>query len=473
MHALASAGKSYVHTLVTALLESCRMSQPASSDIASEPARLRPELGVFGAVLLGLGSIIGTGVFVSLGIAAGVAGPAVVPALAIAALVATFNALSSAQLAASHPVSGGSYEYGYAYLRPWLGFCAGWMFLCAKTASAATAALGFAGYLLSLLGAGQSGRLLLAAATALLLTAIVLCGLRLSNRVNIAIVSFTLLALGAFVLCALPQALAQGPANLSDFGGTDAAEGLLPALLQASALLFVAYTGYGRIATLGEEVHEPRRTIPRAIVIALWFCAALYIVVGLVAVAAVGAAELGRAANGETAPLVVAARQFAAPALQWLIGLGALTAMLGVLLNLILGLSRVLLAMGRRGDMPAVLGRLNAARTTPYAAVIVAGLLIALLTLLGSVKTTWSFSAFTVLIYYAITNLCALNLPAPQRLYGRWLAWCGLGSCLGLAFWVELQIWLSGLALLISGLLWHWAAQAASRRSRNRSTVAG
>ena len=113
---------------------------------------LRHDVGVFGATMMGIGSMVGTGIFVSIGIAAGVAGPAVLLAIALAAIVATCNALSSSQLAASMPVSGGTYEYGYAYLKPWLGFTAGWMLLCAKTASAATAALGFAGYLLQLVG---------------------------------------------------------------------------------------------------------------------------------------------------------------------------------------------------------------------------------------------------------------------------------------------------------------------------------
>ena len=113
---------------------------------------LKRELGIFGATLMGLGSIVGTGVFVSIGIAAEIAGPGVIVAVAIAALVAVCNGLNSAQLAANHPVSGGTYEYGYKYLNPWLGFTAGWIFLLAKTASAATAALGFAGYFLNAVG---------------------------------------------------------------------------------------------------------------------------------------------------------------------------------------------------------------------------------------------------------------------------------------------------------------------------------
>jgi APA family basic amino acid/polyamine antiporter len=220
--------------------------------------------------------------------------------------------------------------------------------------------------------------------------------------------------------------------------------------------MFVAYTGYGRIATLGEEVREPRTTIPRAIGVTLWLSAGLYLAVGAVALATIGAAALGEAAASHAAPLEAAARRFSTvPHVHVLVSVGAMTAMLGVLLNLILGLSRILLAMGRRGDMPAIFSRLNASRTTPYAAVIVVGIVIAALAMIGNVKTTWSFSAFTVLIYYAITNLAALYLPGEQRLYGKWLAWAGLCACLGLAFWVDWHVWAMGMGILGVGLMWH------------------
>ena len=430
----------------------------------SKPARhptLRREIGLTGALMMGLGSIIGTGVFVSIGIAAGIAGPAVIIAIALAAIVAAFNALNSAQLAASHPVSGGTYEYGYHYLRPALGFSAGWMFLCAKTASAATAALGFAGYLLNFVGVSGHGRPLLvgvALATVLALTVVVATGLRLSNRVNIAIVSITLLALASFVAAGVPLLIGRGIPRLFDPAAIPEGAAFVPSLLHATALMFVAYTGYGRIATLGEEVHDPRVTIPRAIVLALGISALLYISVAAVALAAVGAADLAGATRAEAAPLEFAARALPIPGLRVLVAVGAMTAMLGVLLNLLLGLSRVLLAMGRRGDMPGRLARLDRSRTTPTAAVLVVAPLILAHTLNGNVKTTWSFSAFTVLIYYAITNLAALFIPAADRLYPRWLAVAGLVACLFLAFWVDPVIWLAGSLLILAGLAWHGAA---------------
>jgi len=229
--------------------------------------------------------------------------------------------------------------------------------------------------------------------------------------------------------------------------------------LHASALMFVAYTGYGRIATLGEEVRQPRKTIPRAIVAVLLISMMLYIGVGAVAIAAAGSETFYAATMEKAAPLKVIAHTFDAPGISWLLALGAITAMAGVLLNLILGLSRVLLAMGRRGDMPQALARLNRDQTTPSIAVVVVGLAIAGLVLVGNIKTTWSFSAFTILVYYAITNFCALRLPADQRLYPRWIAIVGLVACLGLAFFVERTIWLSGLGLLLLGWGWHRVAQ--------------
>lgn len=413
--------------------------------------QLQRELGVFGAVMMGLGSIVGTGIFVSIGIAAGVAGAWVILAILLAAGVAACNGLSSAQLAANHPVSGGTYEYGYRYLNPRLGFVAGWSFLLAKSASAATAALGFAGYVLNL-GGGDLVRwqIPLALAGVIVLTVLVLTGIRRSNQANIVIVGITLATLVLFVLAGIP-AIDWNNVTRSEAGIAFN----LRDLLQATALMFVAYTGYGRIATLGEEVRDPHRTIPRAIITTLFVIMVLYMAVGIVGTGTIGAQTLGTIAQETAAPLEYAAQQFGAFAgVALIIAFGAVTAMLGVLLNLLLGLSRVLLAMGRRRDMPAITATLNADGTTPTVAVIAIGALISGLVLIGDVKTTWSFSAFTVLIYYSLTNLSALQLRDDERLFPRWVSWMGLGACLFLAFWVEWQIWLIGLGLLAIGLGW-------------------
>jgi len=420
----------------------------------SQAQQLKREVGVFGAVMLGLGSILGTGVFVSIGIGAGIAGPGVVIAIALAALVAACNALSSAQLAAAHPVSGGTYEYGYRLIHPLAGFTAGWMFMAAKSASAATAALGLAGYLLVLWGMGGSPLgVPLAVGFVVALTLLVIGGLRRSNAVNIVIVSITVIVLAAFVAVGLSRGAMGLAWDRNAFAADQDAAPL--ALLQTVAIMFVAYTGYGRIATLGEEVCDPRRSIPRAIMATLVVSALLYV---SVAVVVVGFSD-ALSPEGDAAPLERIAKAWGGPAMPIVVTVGAITAMLGVLLNLILGLSRVLLAMGRRGDVPGALGRLNRSATTPTAAVVAVGVIIALLTLLGDVQTTWTFSAFTVLIYYGLTNLAALRLPPEHRLYPRAISWAGLIACFALAFFVPWRVWAAGLGLIALGWVWHAVAR--------------
>jgi len=283
--------------------------------------------------------------------------------------------------------------------------------------------------------------------------------MRRSNAVNVAIVAVTLLSLTLFVAGGLPLLVSSGTERFRPFlppGDPGDAAG---ALLHATALVFVAYTGYGRIATLGEEVHDPERTIPRAIVLTLLLSMGLYVAVGTVAVGAVGAARFAASTEETAAPLEHVARETKLPGGAWILALGATTAMLGVLLNLVLGLSRMLLAMGRRGDAPRVLARVDEAGTAPAPAVLLTGAAIAGLAAFGSVKTTWSFSAFTVLVYYAITNLAALRLPPARRRYPRPVAAAGLAACLLLAFFVEREVWLVGLALIGLGLAGHLVAR--------------
>ncbi|MDX1675149.1 MAG: APC family permease [Longimicrobiales bacterium] len=415
--------------------------------------RLLRAVGLPGAVLLGLGSMVGTGVFVSVGIAAGVAGPAVVAATGIAALVATANGLSSAQLAAAHPVSGGTYEYGYRWLSPALGFTAGWMFMLAKSASAATAALGLAGYLLGTLGVGPGAwHVALAVGATLGITGFVAGGIRRSNLGNAVVVSIAIGGLGLLVAFALPTVVAEGADRFTPFlpAGDD-----VSALLHGAALMFVAFTGYGRIATLGEEVREPRRVIPRAIITTMIVVSLLYVAVAATGVGVLGAEAFGAAAERGAAPLEAVAVALGAPLLVRGLAVAAIAAMAGVLINLVLGLSRVLLAMARRHDAPRFLAAVDARRSSPVASVWTCGLAIAGICLIGDVRVTWSFSAFTVLVYYALTNLSALRLPAEHRLFPRWIPALGLAGCLGLAFWVEPQIWGVGLALLAAGLAGH------------------
>ena len=208
-----------IEGIFSLLLESSPLKNPCKSLPKDIVNTLQRELGVWGAMMMGLGSILGTGVFVSVNMATAVTGPSVVLAIALAALVATLNGLSSAQLAANHPVSGGTYEYGYRWLTPTLGFVAGYMFLCAKSASAATAALGFTGYGLHFLGMNRPEWMVpVAAVTVIAVTLLVLSGIRRSNITNIVIVSITLISLVLFVLLGLPHAIQNARGNLSPRG---------------------------------------------------------------------------------------------------------------------------------------------------------------------------------------------------------------------------------------------------------------
>ena len=386
--------------------------------------------------MLGLGSIIGTGVFISLGIGASIAGPMILPAIGLAGLVALSNGLCSAQLAANHPVSGGTYEYGHRWLNPSLGFVAGWMFLCAKSASAATAALGFALYL------NPENSLPIALAIVWIITAITLLGIQRTNTINTLIVGTVLLSLIAFVVFGAP-AISANPQNWQSALDGENLKNLLP----ATALMFVAFTGYGRIATLGEEVTEPRRTIPRAIIATLVTTTVIYIVVTWVALANAG---------NQFSSLALIAQTFSGPSLVKVLTAGATIAMASVLLNLVLGLSRVVLAMGRRCDLPKTTARITDSTKVPAVATIVVGCLITGLVCVGDMKLTWSFSAFTVLVYYALTNLCAIRLKIEERLYPSWVSYIGLFACLCLAVFVEWRIILAGLSLIALGLALRW-----------------
>lgn len=405
---------------------------------------------------MGLGSIVGTGIFVSIAIATQVAGSGVILSITIAAVLATLNGLSSAQLAAAHPVSGGTYEYGYRFLNSYFGFTAGWMFMTAKSASAATAVLGCAGYLFYVFNmSSDNGALVIAGLIILfIMTILVSGGIRRSNTANKYIVSITLTGLVALITTALfVTGLPTDPFTnaLESTSGTS--------ILYGAALMFVAYTGYGRIATLGEEVAEPKKTIPKAIILTMVVIVILYLAITATALSVLGPEAFGDTVEGEAAPLMVVAQALSVPVIGPVITFAAITAMLGVLLNLILGLSRVLLGMARRRDVPFALSRVHAGTKSPVSAVIATSLIIGALVLSGDIVFTWSFSAFTVLIYYSITNLSALFLPEELRLYPRIIPALGLSGCLFLAFWIDPSIWIWGIGLILTGLIWHTVAK--------------
>lgn len=392
-----------------------------------------------GAIILGLGSIIGTGAFVSIGFGYALAGEWLLYAIVLAAFVALCNGLSSAQLAAVHPVSGGTYEYGYKFLNHDLGFVAGWFFIAAKSASAAAAALASAWLVNQYFGWSEWAVVALAIGFIVFITLLVLAGLRRSNQVNALLVGLAIVSLIVFVVWTAqaprPTAsLSQAPAfNLKDF-------------LAAAALLFVAYTGYGRIATMGEEVQQPRRIIPRAIIATMVVVTVLYVAVAWALM------QRNPLYIGEDFILT----QLMTPGLtRDFVFIGAILAMLGVTLNLVLGVSRVVLAMARLGDLPRNWADLNSVRTAAPKATIVTALVMIIIAAFGGIRLAWTFSAFTVLIYYSITNLAALKVQQGQRFIAKAWSVFGLVGCLSLAVMLNVNTVFVGLLLLVVGLAWH------------------
>ena len=425
------------------------------------PTQLNRDLGWFGATVLGLASVIGVGIFISVGIAAGLTGSAVIGALMVAGILSGCNSLNLAQLAVNHPVSGGIYEYGYRYLTPWLGFTGGWIYLLGKIAVAATAALGFSGYLLNTLDLPRDYSVLVPVAegAVFLLTLIILSGIKQSKTVAVVTVSITLSSLLLLVVSGLITLPAIGFQPLTFVAADPFTQ--LQHFLEAVALLFVAYNGAGRISMLGEEVSAPERNIPRAILTTLALIVALYVAVAVVGLGALGAESFGMAATEQAAPLQIIMEQFDVVGGATLLSMGAITATLSVLLSIILGLSRILLAMGRRGDMPNLMAQLTESDATPIWAIVFVAIAIALLILTGEVKTTWSFAAFGSLYRSVIVSVATLQLSSEERLYPRWMAWFTLTSCLFLVFWIEWKVWLIGLGLIGLGLLWHYVAAQA------------
>ncbi len=405
--------------------------------------QLQRTTGLAGAVILGLGSIIGTGAFVTIALSAELAGSYLLWAIAIAAVVAACNGLSSAQLAAIHPVSGGTYEYGYQFLNHDLGFIAGWLFVIAKSASAATAAIAIGSAMQLWLGGAEWLASLYAAAVITLFALLVVGGVRRSNRVNALLVMLSVVALSVFIGYAVNQATSL--LNVSVPQPTSMIE-----VLSAAALMFVAYTGYGRVATMGEEVRQPRQTIPQAIIATVLVVTLLYLAVGWALL---------------KLPPALANQQGLAAFMQvgiWqrVVIAGAIIAMAGVILNLILGVSRVILAMARRHDLPFALAQLNSERSSAPRAVWATALVMLLLVIAGDLRLAWSLSAFTVLVYYGITNLAALRVPQTQRFVPRWVSVIGLVSCLALVLFIEPFILYLGSVLVFVGWLlhrWRWS----------------
>lgn len=417
--------------------------------MSNSPALAR-RLGTFDASLIGLGSMIGAGVFAAFTPAATAAGSGLLVGLVVAAFVAFCNATSSAQLAAAYPTSGGTYIYGRERLGPWYGFLAGWGFVIGKTASAAAMAMTFAAY-----AAPAGWERPVAIAAVVLLTTVNYHGVtRTAGLTRILVVA---------VLAALAIAVSavwggSGP-QLSNVLG----DGLLAhgwyGILQSAGLLFFAFAGYARIATMGEEVRDPRRTIPRAIGIALGIAIVIYAVIAATLLAALGPAGVAES----TTPLATAVSNgtlaWAAPVVR----VGAAVASLGALLALIAGLGRTSLAMAREHDLPSALAAVHHKYKVPHRAEVSVAVVICVVIAVADLRGAIGFSSFGVLLYYLVANVAAFTQQAEDRRYPKFLQVAGAIACVVLvATLPPLSIGL-GVLMFVVGIVYRLVRHGSTR----------
>lgn len=415
---------------------------------------LARRLGPTDAVVLGLASMVGAGVFVVPALAARAAGSWLLVGLAVAAVVAFANATSSAQLAAQYPTSGGTYVYGRERLGHRVGFVAGWAFVIGKTASLAAMALTFAAYAAPA-GWGRP----VGAGVVVALTAVGYRGVTRTARLGRVLVGVVLVVLLAVIVAGSVAAGGAGGLRAVVPVGGEAA-GDLTGVLRSAGLWFFAFAGYARIATMGEEVRDPRRTIPRAIVLALSIALVLYAAVTAVCVAVLGLPGL----SGSRAPLRDVAVATAWPALAPTVQVAAALAAAGALAALLTGVSRTALAMARNGDLPTWLAAVHPRHGVPHRAELVLAAAVVVLVLTVDLRGAIGFSSFGVLVYYAVANLAALTQDGADRRYPRALAVLGLVGCLALALTLPVAAVVGGSGVLAVGLV----GRAVHRRTAGR-----
>ena len=360
--------------------------------------------------------------------------------LGLAGAVAYANASSSAALAAVYPESGGAYVYGRRRLGPFWGFLAGWAFLAGKLASCAAMALTLGGYL----APGLARPVALGG----------LGAVTVANYLGVARTAAATRVVVAVVLAALAAAVAGmlfgGQADLGNLRSPGSGPGWY-GVLQAGGLLFFAFAGYARVATLGEEVADPARTIPRAVRLALGIVLAVYAVVCAAALLAVGPAALAASA----APLAEAVAAGRLAGLEPVVRVGAAVASLGVLLSLQAGLSRTGFAMAANHDLPGVLAAVHPRYRVPHRAELAVAGLVAVAVLAVDLRGAIGFSSTLVLVYYAVANAAAWTLGQGGRRWPRWRAGAGLAGCLLLAASLPVTSVLAGAAVLAVGtILW-------------------
>ena len=411
-----------------------------TNDPEKNQTQLRRALGLFDATAISVGAIIGAGIFVVIGIVAGLAGPSVIVSIVLAGVIASFSALSFAQLSAYMPREGGGYEFSYHLLSPYAGFLAGWMWIFSNIFTGAAVSLGFAQYLVSVFPFLPIQ--LVALVLCLMFTLINYVGVRQSANLNNVLVVSKILILLLFILLGL-SFLNVG--NFSPFAPRG-----VSGVLEGTALIFFAYGGYARVTTVAEEVKDASRTIPRAILLALILSTLLYVSISFVAVGLVGSQRLSQSGS----PLADAISVTGNSVAVWLVSIGAMIATASVLLMSILGVSRMTFAMARNKQLPEFLNRIHPRFQTPHYAVWVTGVLSAILVFVGFYRVV-AVGTFALLFHHALVNLSAIRLGAKNRRYPVFVSVIGFLLCLTLLVFLSSDAWIIGIAGLVAASLYY------------------
>jgi len=418
------------------------MTQPIAAQV-TPGSHLAPALGFMDAIALGLGAIIGGGIFIVTGIAAGLAGPALVLSIILAAAISIITALSFVELTQWLPAEGSVYAYSRILISPFAGFLSGWMWIASNIFTGAAVALGVAHYLRSLLpGVNPKWISVLLCLGVALLN---LLGVRHSARVNNVLVGTKVIVLLLFVAVG---AFFFRPVHFTPF--FTSATGLF----RGAFFIFFAFAGFARVAIVAEEVRDARKNVSRSMVLALVLSALTYIAVSIVALGLVGSSRLA----GSKSPLADAIRVVGSPALVYLVSLGGMLAMASVLLTSILGVSRMIFAMAREGDLPIFLGRLHAKYHTPHFAILIAGVGCAIVAAFFDVTAVVAISTFAVLFNYSLANASALRLKA-ECVYPRAFPISGLLLCLFLMLFIQAHSFAAGIICLLLGVLSYLASK--------------
>lgn len=406
--------------------------------MTSHQGALARRLGTFDAVAIGLGSMMGAGIFAAFAPAAVSAGAGLLIGLAIAGIVAYCNATASAQLAAQYPTSGGTYVYGRERLGEWPGFFAGWSFVIGKTASAAAMAITFAAY------AAPSGWEKPVGVLAVLAVGAV-------NYVGVTRTAGATKVLAGVVLVVLAFVVVLGLTTGHPRAGA-LTEGLLEhgwyGILQAAALLFFAFAGYARIATMGEEVREPQRTIPRAVLIALAIVLVVYAAVALTTLLVIGPERLASSIAPLSDVVTAGGSFWASP----IVRVGAAAATLGSLLSITAGIGRTTLAMARHEDLPRWLSAVHDRYRVPHRAEMLLAVVVCVLVLTTDLRGALGFSSFGVLLYYFVANAAAFTQTPDHRRYPKALQILGALGCVALAGSLPPPSIAAGLIVLAVGI---------------------